>query len=267
VSEDPFSNGYAELRRDYAAKGLGGRMGFGARPAIVVVDLIKGFTSRESPFGSDLDEQVHATGELIRVARERDLPIIFSTIVYDPSLRDAGLWLRKIASNKWLVEGSEWVELDPRLQRQPGEALLVKKYASCFFGTDLSSQLQALAVDTVVITGCTTSGCVRATAVDACSSGLHTVVVEEAVGDRARLPHLAALFDIDSKYGDVLALADTLDQLHEIPAEAHPSLSHQVSPARHPHHEEQHDHQANPGSRLRRSSHVGRSGLRIGRQR
>jgi maleamate amidohydrolase len=220
VPEDPFTRGYDELRREYAAQGLGGRVGFGARPAIVVVDLIKGFTSRESPFGSDLDAQVHATRRLVQAARERDVPVIYSTIVYDPSLRDAGLWLRKIASNKWLVEGSEWTELDPRLDRRPGEILLVKKYASCFFGTDLSTQLQALGVDTAVITGCTTSGCVRATAVDACSSGLHTIVVQEAVGDRARLPHLAALFDIDSKYGDVLSLDETLEHLQRLPGPA-----------------------------------------------
>lgn len=216
VVEDPFVRGYEELRQEYATKGLGGRIGFGSRPAIIVVDLIKGFTSRTSPFGSDLDAEVVATNQLLALARPRDIPVIYSTIVYDPSLRDAGLWLAKIASNKWLVEGSEWIELDSRLDRQPGETLLVKKYASCFFGTDLMSQLQTLGVDTVVIAGCTTSGCVRATAVDACSSGLHTIVVEEAVGDRARLPHLAALFDIDSKYGDVLSLEETSDHLRRL---------------------------------------------------
>ncbi|WP_426246476.1 isochorismatase family protein [Nocardioides sp. LHG3406-4] len=223
MSVDPFIQGYDELREQYAATGLGGRMGFGARPAIVVVDLIKGFTSATSPFGSDLDAQVHATNQLLALARERDIPVIFSTIVYDPSLRDAGLWVRKITSNKWLVEDSEWIELDPRLDRRPGETVVVKKYASCFFGTDLVSQLQALAVDTVVITGCTTSGCVRATAVDACSSGLHTIVVEEAVGDRARLPHLAALFDIDAKYGDVLPLAEALANLRGLTERTSPT--------------------------------------------
>ena len=216
VVEDPFVRGYEELCQEYAAKGLGGRIGFGSRPAIIVVDLIKGFTSPTSPFGSDLDAEVFATNQLLALARPRDIPVIYSTIVYDPSLRDAGLWLSKITSNKWLVEGSEWVELDPRLNRQPGETVLVKKYASCFFGTDLMSQLQTLSVDTVVIAGCTTSGCVRATAVDACSSGLHTIVVEEAVGDRARLPHLAALFDIDSKYGDVLSLEETSCHLRRL---------------------------------------------------
>jgi maleamate amidohydrolase len=207
---NPFVRGYDDLRQDYTAKGLGGRMGFGSRPAIVVVDFIKGFTDPSSPFGSDLDAEVKATNELLAAARANDVPIVFSTIIYDPSLRDAGLWLRKINSNKWLVEGSEWIEVDSRLDRQPGETLVVKKYASCFFGTDLASQLQNLQVDTVLIVGCTTSGCVRATAVDACSHGFHTIVVEEAVGDRAELPHLAALFDIDSKYGDLVTLDESL---------------------------------------------------------
>jgi nicotinamidase-related amidase len=105
------------------------------------------------------------------------------------------------------------VEVDPRLNRRPNEMLLVKKYASCFFGTDLASRLLSRRVDTLLITGCTTSGCVRASAVDACSYGFHTIVVEDAVGDRAELPHLASLFDIDSKYGDVVGLAEAVNYL------------------------------------------------------
>ena len=205
-----FVQGYDELRKDYAAQGLGGRVGFGTRPSVLVVDFIKGFTDPASPFGSDLDAEIQATNELLAVARAHAVPVIFSTITYDKSLQDAGLWLRKIASNKWLVEDSEWIEVDPRLTRQPQETVLVKKNASCFFATDLTSRLQTLKVDTVIIVGCTTSGCVRATAVDSCSHGFHTVVVEQAVGDRAELPHLAALFDIDSKYGDVVALDEVL---------------------------------------------------------
>jgi nicotinamidase-related amidase len=210
---DPVLRELEELRADYARKGLGGRVGFGSKPAVVVVDFIRGFTEPASSFGSDLDVEVKAARELLNAARASDVPVIFSTIVYDPSLRDAGLWVRKITCNKHLVEGSEWTHVDSRLERQPGETLVSKKYASCFFGTDLMSQLQSLGVDTVLVVGTTTSGCVRATAVDACSLGLHTIVVEDAVGDRARLPHLAALFDIDSKYGDVVSLETALQHL------------------------------------------------------
>lgn len=216
MSENPLADGYEALRQEYAAKGLGGRMGFGRRPAIVVVDFIKGFTDLRSPFGSDLTAEVEASSILIAAARAQGVPVIFSTIVYDESLVDAGLWVRKIASNKWLVEGSEWIDIDPRLDRQPGETVVVKKYASCFFGTDLTSRLQMLQVDTVLIVGCTTSGCVRATAVDSCSHGFHTIVVEDAVGDRAELPHRAALFDMDSKYGDVVALDEAVNYVENV---------------------------------------------------
>ena len=253
MSDDPFVQGFEELRQDYRSKGLAGRVGFGSRPAIVVVDLIRGFTDPQSPFGSDLDAEVKATNELTNVARARGIPVIFSTIVYDPSLRDAGLWIRKITSNKHLVEGSEWVEVDPRLDRQPGETVVVKKYASCFFGTDLMSQLQVLGVDTVVIAGCTTSGCVRATTVDACSLGLHTIVVEEAVGDRARLPHLAALFDMDAKYGDVVPLREAIDHL-----DGSSHTPHQANP------EEHHEDAETASNHRRGAGDAVRRGLRVG---
>ncbi len=139
--------------------------------------------------------------------------MIFSAVAYDPELQEAGIWIRKIPSNSWLVEGSEWVEIDERLEQRPHETTLVKKYASCFFGTDLAARLVSRRIDTLIVTGCTTSGCVRATVVDACSFGFHTIVVEEAVGDRAALPHAASLFDIEAKYGDVVSLADTLTYL------------------------------------------------------
>lgn len=199
---------YQRLRTEFRNKGLGGRTGFGERPALLVIDLIRGFTDTRSPLAGDLDSQLEATRQLLGSAREANVPVIFSTVAYDADLQEAGKWIRKIPSNSWLVEGSEWVELDERLGRRDDEMLLVKKYASCFFGTDLAARLVARGVDTLIIVGCTTSGCVRATAVDACSYGFHTVVVEEGVGDRAELPHLASLFDIDNKYGDVVGLEE-----------------------------------------------------------
>ena len=208
---------YRETFDFYVRKGFAARVGFGARPALLVIDIIRAFTDLRSPLASNLDDQVAAIQTLLKSARSRDVPVIFSTVAYDADLQEAGIWIRKIPSNSWLVEGSEWVELDGRLDRQPREMLLVKKYASCFFGTDLAARLVTRQVDTLLIAGCTTSGCVRATAVDACSLGLHTIVVQQAVGDRAELPHIANLFDIDAKYGDVVDLQDAVEYLERLP--------------------------------------------------
>ena len=207
---------YARLREEFRAKGFGSRVGFGERPALLAVDFITGFTDLRSPLAGDLDGQLAATNALLEPARAAGIPIIFSTVAYDAELQEAGVWIRKIPSNKWLVEGSEWVEVDARLGQLPNETTLVKKYASCFFGTDLAARLVSRRVDTLIITGCTTSGCVRATAVDACSYGFRAIVVEEAVGDRAELPHAASLFDIDAKYGDVVGLDEAIGYLGRV---------------------------------------------------
>lgn len=209
---------YARLRQEFRDKGFGSRVGFGQRPALLAVDFITGFTDLRSPLAGELDAQLAATSQLLVPARAAGVPIIFSTVAYDAELQEAGIWVRKIPANKWLVEGSEWVEVDKRLEQRPNETTLVKKYASCFFGTDLAARLVSRRVDTLIIAGCTTSGCVRATAVDACSYGFHTIVVEEAVGDRAALPHAASLFDIDAKYGDVVSLDETVTYLDGLSA-------------------------------------------------
>lgn len=203
----------SELHETLSAKGFAGRVGFGRRPAVLVVDFIRGFTDTRSPLAGELDAEVAAARQVLDVARERDLPVFLSTVTYDPALEQAGVWAEKVPSNSWLVEGSEWVGFDERLGQTETDSVLVKRYASCFFGTDLTSRLVSQGVDTLVITGCTTSGCVRATAVDACSLGLRPIVVREAVGDRAPLSHLTSLFDIDLKYGDVVALEEALEQL------------------------------------------------------
>ncbi len=209
---------YTRLRQEFRDKGFGRRVGFGQRPALLAVDFITGFTDLRSPLAGDLDAQLAATNRLLEAARAVGIPVIFSTVAYDAELQEAGIWIRKIPSNSWLVEGSEWVEIDRRLRQRPHETTLVKKYASCFFGTDLAARLVSRRVDTLIITGCTTSGCVRATVVDACSYGFHTIVVEEAVGDRAALPHAASLFDIEVKYGDVVGLAEALGYLRGLSA-------------------------------------------------
>lgn len=202
-----------EIGKLYRERGFAGRVGFGKRPALLVVDFILGFTDATSPLAGDLEDSLAQTIRLLGAARAHGVPVFFTTVEYDPSLKDAGLFPLKAAGLKWLVRGSHWVELDPRLQRKEGEIVIRKKYASAFFGTELASTLTSMGVDTLIITGCTTSGCVRASAVDALQYGFRAIVPREAVGDRAQAPHEANLFDIDSKYGDVVGVAEVMEYL------------------------------------------------------
>lgn len=197
----------------YKRRGFAQRVGFGQRPALLIIDFIKAFTDLASPLASNLDAEIAATQQLLAEARRLNLPIAFTTVEYDEGFRDAGVFIKKVPSLSVLKKGSPMVEVDDRLSPLPNEHLLVKKYASAFFGTSLASTLTAAGVDTLIITGCTTSGCVRASAVDGCQYGFRTIVVKEAVGDRAPEPHEANLFDIDAKYGDVVTLEDALDYL------------------------------------------------------
>jgi maleamate amidohydrolase len=159
---------------------------------------------------------VEATRRLLDAARGKGLLAVFTTIAYEPHLVDAGVWIRKMPGLGELVIGSEWVELDDRLGRRENEPLLPKKGASAFFGTNLASILTAERIDTVLLCGATTSGCIRATAVDLCQYGFPTLVPRECVGDRAREPHDANLFDIDAKYADVVSLDDALDYVDRL---------------------------------------------------
>jgi maleamate amidohydrolase len=198
---------------------LGHKLGYGKRPAIVVVDFQIGFTAPErSPLAGNLDAEVAATNKLIAAARKNNVPVIFTVVGYDPHRQDdAGLWPEKAPSLRLLKLGSELVDLDPRLNRSPEDLVIVKKYASGFFGTYLASTLTMKAVDTVVVTGCTTSGCVRATVMDALAHGFRPIIPIEAVGDRAQEPHEANLFDIGSKYGDVVPTQEVIDYFDRLP--------------------------------------------------
>ena len=203
----------SDVKKLYIERGFSQRVGYGEHPAVIVVDFLVGFTDTESPLAGDLEAPLQETLRILDAARGVGVPIVFTTIAYDPSMKDAGLFPLKVPSLKWLVEGSRWVELDPRLNRQDGETVVSKKYASSFFGTDLAAQMTSQNVDTLIITGCTTSGCIRATVVDALQNGFRAIVPREAVGDRAEGPHEANLFDIDAKYGDVVSVDEVLAYL------------------------------------------------------
>ena len=191
--------------------GFHGRAGLGARPALVVVDVNVGFTDPASPLVCDLDGVVDAIAELLAEFRAARLPVVFTTVAFDEAATQAAsVFIEKIPALLTLEAGSRWVEIDPRIAPEEGEAVLVKNFASAFFGTPLASILTGHACDSVVVTGASTSGCVRATAVDALQHNYRVAVPREAVGDRNADAHEASLYDLDTKYADVVSLGDVL---------------------------------------------------------
>ena len=206
-----------EARQIYAKAGLGESVTLGSSPAVLVVDFSCGFTDPKSALGSDLTLQVEATKRLLDATREKGLPVIFTTIGFEPSLKDGGLWLQKVPTLGDLQLGGHWVEIDPRLEPREDETVIVKKGASAFFGTNLVAVLVAQQVDSVILCGATTSGCIRATAIDLLQLGFPTIVPRECVGDRAQAPHDSNLFDIQAKYADVVTLGDALAYLETVP--------------------------------------------------
>jgi nicotinamidase-related amidase len=197
--------------------GFHGRAGFGTRPALVVVDVNRGFTDPASPLVCDLDGCVEAIARLLDAFRRTGLPVVFTTVCYDDAGKQAAaVFIEKIPALLVLEPGSEWVEIDPRIAPVEGEPVLSKHFASAFFGTTLASLLSAGECDTVVVTGASTSGCVRATALDALQHGYRVVVPREAVGDRNPAAHEANLYDIDTKYGDVVSVDEVVEHLEAL---------------------------------------------------
>jgi maleamate amidohydrolase len=200
-------------------EGFGGRGGFGQHPALIVVDMTLGFTDPESPLGSDLDRPVEAIQKLLEAARRTEIPVVFTTVAYRESDKlTAAAFIDKVPALLTLEAGSRWAEIDPRIAPRTEEPVLNKLFASGFYGTGLPSLLAAAGVDTLIVTGTSTSGCVRATVVDALQYGYRPVVPREAVGDRNPDAHEANLYDMDAKYGDVVSLEETLEYLEEVNA-------------------------------------------------
>jgi len=212
----PLRAHLAALREHYRKKGWGGPVGFGARPALIVIDLALAWTDPQEPgIGSDVDAVVEATGRLLAAARATGIFVVFTTWAYDPaeppSPHDAKSALR-------IGPGfAQRLELDPRLGRRPTEKLMPKRYASAFKGTHLHETLTALGVDTLIVTGVSTSHCVYATCRDATDS-FRVIVPREAVGERCELMHEVNLLDIELDLGDVLPVGEVLDYLRRLPA-------------------------------------------------
>ena len=197
--------------------GFHGRAGLGDRPALIVVDVNVGFTDPASPLVCDLDAVVSAIARLLDEARRAEIPVVYTTVAYDEGAKKAAAaFIDKVPALLTLEAGSPWVEIDPRISPLPDEPVLTKLFASAFFGTPLASLLTAAGCDSLIVTGASTSGCVRATVVDALQHGFRPVVPREAVGDRSAAAHEANLYDIDAKYGDVVALDDVLAHLEAL---------------------------------------------------
>jgi N-formylmaleamate deformylase len=206
----------ARLTAAYERAELGHRLGMGSRPAIVVVDFQRGFVDPEIPGGADFSEAIAATRRLLDAARAAGVPVLFTRVAYEPAqAAEARVFIEKIPSLRFAQAGTANVELDPRLGREPAERLVTKQYASSFHGTGLGAALESDGVDSVVVCGCTTSGCVRATVVDALQHGFRPLVPEECVADIDPEPHRANLFDIDSKYGDVVPVQEVIGLIEE----------------------------------------------------
>jgi maleamate amidohydrolase len=200
-------------------EGFHGRAGFGRRPALLVIDVNVGFTDPASPLVCDLDGVVAAIARLLEEARRAQIPVVYTTVSYTEGDKTAAAaFIEKVPALLTLEAGSRWVEIDPRVAPLPHEPVLNKLFASAFFGTALSSLLAAAGCDSVIITGASTSGCVRATAVDALQHGYRPIVPRDAVGDRNPAAHEANLYDIDAKYGDVVSLDDAIAHLEELSA-------------------------------------------------
>jgi maleamate amidohydrolase len=206
-----------QTQRTYEEATFGGSLTRGTRPAVLVVDFSCGFTDPESPVGADMTESVLATRRLLDAARAKQLLVTYTTVAYAPHLRDAGLSVQKTPAVGQLQYGSPWAEVDPRLGRRDDEPVIVKKGPSALFGTNMSAIFVSQRVDTVLLCGAVTSGCIRATAIDLFQHGFPTLIPRECVADRAQGPHEANLFDMHAKYADVIALEEAIEYVEQVP--------------------------------------------------
>ena len=197
----------------YVKQGFGLRVGFGARPALLIIDFINAFNNPEQLGGGNIQEAIDNTTQLLALARHLELPIAFTSHVYAEDGSDDNVFLRKLPGTCILRPGTRETEIVGELEPRPEERIVRKHYPSGFFGTDLASWLTVRGADTAIVTGCTTSGCVRATVVDAMCHGFRPIVPRECSGDRAIGPHEANLFDMDQKYADVMPLEEVKDEL------------------------------------------------------
>lgn len=206
------------LADNYAAGGFGQSLQPGQRPALLVIDFVRAYLLPGSPLYAGVDDARAACQELLAAARKAAIPVVHTNVQYQRGGRDGGVFFRKVPALASFEAGAhpELAAFAEGLEPLPGETVITKQYASAFFGTTLSSTLTALGVDTVLIAGVSTSGCIRASTVDACQHGFVPLVVRDAVGDRHAAPHEANLFDLQAKYAEVVSLEQAQAYLKRI---------------------------------------------------
>ena len=201
------------LSEDYRQAGFSNRLGFGQHPALVVVDFCQAYLDPVSPLYAGVEAARESCIRLLAAARSAQIPVLHTRVEFQPGGADGGIFFRKGGALECFVRGNPLGRYGDGLEPADNEVVVVKQYASGFFGTSLASTLTSLGTDTLIITGVSTSGCVRATALDACQHGFVPIVVRDACGDRDQRVHEANLFDLDAKYADVVSEQEVLDYL------------------------------------------------------
>lgn len=198
----------------YESLGMRSRTGIGDRPCVLVIDFQYGMTDPACALGSDhQDGPIEVSKGVLAAARAAGVPVIYTRVAFRADLQDGGLFVEKVPALRVLVPGSRWIEIDERVAPEPDDYVLTKRHSSAFIGTELQQVLQRKGIDTVISVGCSTSGCVRQTAVDANAYGFRSVVVRDAVGDRSWEQHDANLVDLDGKYADVMSSEQVIEAL------------------------------------------------------
>ena len=215
-----MTDGAEDLERGYIDAGFGTTLGYGRRPAILVVDMVRAYIDPASPLYAGVEATIQPARRVISSARGAGVPVIYTEVVFGPGGVDGGVFFRKVSALQVFEGRTELGAFVPDLAPEPGDVVVTKQYASAFFGTSLASTMTALGVDTVVVMGYSTSGCVRASTVDALQHGFVPIVVREACGDRDARPHDANLFDLNAKYADVVAVDDVVAYLDGLPSRA-----------------------------------------------
>jgi len=211
-----MADGGKELNTDYSKAGFGGSLDFGRKPALVHIDFARAYIDKDCSLYAGVESSAEAAREVLAVARKAGILIIHTRVEYTPGGVDGGIFFRKVPALRNFERGNKFGEFVEGLEPLPHEPVIVKQYASGFSGTNLAATLASNGIDTTLIAGWSTSGCVRATTLDACQSGFIPIVIREAVGDRHQAPHEANLFDLQAKYAEVKSKDDVIAYLKNL---------------------------------------------------